>query len=143
MPDKVDPRKHARPLADVPALVAEGARLFNEARYWHAHEAWEEGWHALRAAERPRTAAFLQGLILATAALENLRRGKADGFRRQLAQGLHHLRGNAGEGAALGVAGEDALVEALLALHLDASRRTRLAGLDELGVNPPRIEIDG
>ncbi|GGO32444.1 DUF309 domain-containing protein [Deinococcus humi] len=43
----------------------EGAALFNQGRWWHAHEAWEGPW--LTAAGQDR--AFLQALILLAAAL--------------------------------------------------------------------------
>lgn len=130
---KTDPRASPRDARDVPALVAEGARRFNAGKFWDAHETWEDAWHALRAAKRPEDAAFLQGLILATAALENLRRGKPTGFRRQMAEALVRLRARGGTGGRVGVADDAAFADALLEFYLDAARRTRLAGLSDVG----------
>ena len=41
--------RRGEPLEDVPRLLREGAAEFNARRFWHAHEAWESAWHALRA----------------------------------------------------------------------------------------------
>lgn len=136
-----DPRVDPQPLARVPTLVMEGARLYNEGHYWHAHEAWEEAWHALRAKRLAGAATFLQGLILAAAAFENLRRGKPTGFRRQMAQALHQLRTARSSAGELGVRAPDAFVEALLDLYLEAARRPKLAGWSDLAGAPPRLEV--
>lgn len=58
-----------------------GIRLFNQARFWEAHEAWEAVW--LRHPEDGRF--FIQGLIQAAAAYHQLRRRIYRGF-------LIHLR---------------------------------------------------
>ena len=58
-----------------------GIRLFNQARFWEAHEAWEAVW--LRHPEDGRF--FIQGLIQTAAAYHQLRRGIHRGF-------LIHLR---------------------------------------------------
>jgi uncharacterized protein len=50
---------------------AGGVRLFNEQKFWHAHEAWEEHW--LRAGGEEKT--FLQGLIQLAAAYHHVQRG--------------------------------------------------------------------
>ena len=47
------------------ALIA-GARLFDDGRYWDAHEAWEERWR-VETDERERK--FVQALIQIAAAL--------------------------------------------------------------------------
>lgn len=132
-----DPRANPPPLADVPALLAEGARLYDAARYWDAHEAWESAWHALRAAERTEEADFVQGLILATAAVENLRRGKVTGFHRQGAHALWRLRRRAAAGPSLGV--RAGFADEFLDFYLDAARRTRLVDLAALGRAPPAL----
>ena len=53
----------------------EGVRLFNEGRYWDAHEAWERIWVRLPkgAAERR----FCQGLILLAAAFLHRERARS------------------------------------------------------------------
>lgn len=58
-----------------------GVRLFNQARFWEAHEAWEAVW--LRHPEDGRF--FIQGLIQLAAAYHQLRRRIHRGF-------LIHLR---------------------------------------------------
>lgn len=58
-----------------------GIRLFNQARFWEAHEAWEAVW--LRHPEDGRF--FIQGLIQLAAAYHQLRRRIHRGF-------LIHLR---------------------------------------------------
>lgn len=138
MPDADDPRLSPAPLAEVPALVAEGADLFNQGQYWHAHESWEKAWHALRFAGHDQEADFLQGLVLVTAAFENLRRGKPAGFRRQLGKGLVRLRALAGRGAALGLADEAGFVAALGRIAAGAAG---VRGLDGLGEPPPRLAV--
>ncbi|AFZ68518.1 DUF309 domain-containing protein [Deinococcus peraridilitoris] len=45
--------------------LREGARLFNEGRYWEAHEAWEAFWRTATGNER----IYVQSLILLAAAL--------------------------------------------------------------------------
>ncbi|HEV8361756.1 MAG TPA: DUF309 domain-containing protein, partial [Candidatus Thermoplasmatota archaeon] len=103
---KPDPRTEAPPIALVPGFVARGAALYNEGKFWHAHEEWELAWHGLRAAGKQDAADFLQALVFVTAAFENLRRGKPEGFRRQLGKALRRLRALEGRGAALGLTDE-------------------------------------
>lgn len=138
-----DPRDHAPPLPEVPRLFAEGAKRYNDGLYWEAHESWEEAWHSLRNAGRDDDARFLRGLILATAAFENLKREKPSGFQRQMAKALLRLRALAGRGERLlGLVGEEALRDALTDLFLDAMRVRHLEGLDDLDRAPPAIEAD-
>lgn len=123
MPKGPDPRVETRPLEDVPTLLREGAAEYNAARFWHAHESWEAAWHALRAAGRDEDAAYLKGMILVTAALENAKRGKEEGFKRQFAEGLHALVGHRDAAPALGVRASRAWEDSLVSLYLDACRR--------------------
>lgn len=139
-----DPRLAAPPVAEVPRLFADGAKDFNEGRYWEAHEDWETAWHSLRNEDRADDARFLRGVILATAALENLQRGKPPGFQRQMAKALQRLRELRGRGAdVLGWANEDAVREALTDLFLEAMEVRDLGGMDDLPVDVPRIEAAG
>ncbi len=55
-----------------PALLERGRVLFNEGRYFEAHEVWEEAW--LEEVEEIRT--LLQGLIQIAAALLKASRGE-------------------------------------------------------------------
>jgi tetratricopeptide (TPR) repeat protein len=59
--DKIDPTKLTELiLTDVDREdFNRGIRLFNEGKFWHAHEAWEQVWH--RHPEDSRL--FIQGLI--------------------------------------------------------------------------------
>jgi len=58
--------------------LAEGVELFNEAKFWHAHEAWEKLWLASTGDEKR----FLQGLIQLAAAYHHVQRGTLRGARR-------------------------------------------------------------
>ncbi len=74
--------------ADADRLFRRGAALFNGARYWHAHEAWETLWRAAPEEDRD----FYQGLIQVAAGLLHLERRNARGARNKLREGLHKLR---------------------------------------------------
>lgn len=139
MPKGPDPRANARPLADVPALLRAGAEELRGRRFWHAHEAWEEAWHALRAADRKDAAELLHGLILVAAALENATRGKEAGFKRQAAEGLHLLRAHLSAADELRLVEAPRLVDALTALYLDACRRRDWAQWNGAGWRAPEV----
>jgi predicted metal-dependent hydrolase len=64
--------------------LAEGVRLFNERRFWHAHEAWETIWLESKSP-------FLQGLIQLAAAWHHVQRGNARGAERLFAAALEKL----------------------------------------------------
>lgn len=117
-----DPRANAPPVSEVPRLLREGAAEYAARRFWHAHESWEEAWHALRAAGQPDAAAYLKGMILVTAAFENATRGKEAGFKRQFAEGLHALFVHGAGASALGVRDARAWERALAAVYVDACR---------------------
>ncbi len=59
------------------ATFLEGVRLFNEQRYFDAHDAWEETWHTANGARR----AFYQGLIHGAVTLEHFLRGNPRGVQ--------------------------------------------------------------
>ena len=69
-------------------LFREGVALFNGARYWHAHEAWETLWRAAEDKDRD----FYQGLIQIAAGLLHLQRRNTRGARNKLSEGLVKLR---------------------------------------------------
>ena len=69
-------------------LFREGLALFNGARYWHAHEAWETLWRAAPDDDRD----FFQGLIQVAAGLLHLQRRNARGARNKLGEGVVKLR---------------------------------------------------
>lgn len=84
------PRGRTAPLDPFEAdrLFREGVALFNGARYWHAHEAWETLWRAAEDRERD----FYQGLIQVAAGLLHLQRRNLRGARNKLAEGVARLR---------------------------------------------------
>lgn len=136
-----DPRANPAPVSELPRLVAEGAARFDAAEFWHAHESWEEGWHALRGAGEEDTALFLKGMILAAAALENAKRGKEDGFKRQMAEGLALLRENRQRATRLGLTDADAWIEALVDLYLAACRRRDWSQWNTSGWRAPPMPL--
>lgn len=136
-----DPRLNPRALTAVPELVRRGVEEFNAGRFWHAHEDWEEAWHALRGAGQAEAADFLQGMILVTAGFENAKRGKESGFRRQTAKGLSMMRAHRGEGRGLGLAAEDAWIEAVTDTYLAACAHLRFEWWTAKGIEAPRIEL--
>lgn len=74
--------------AEADRLFREGVALFNGARYWHAHEAWETLWRAAPDDERD----FYQGLIKLAAGFLHLSRRNRRGARNKLAEGIAHLQ---------------------------------------------------
>lgn len=119
-----DPRASPACASEVPRLLREGAARFAERRFWDAHEAWEEAWHALRAAREDEQAAYVRGMILVAAGLENATRGKEGGSKRQLAEGLHALLAHPAAGEAL-LENAREWERATVELQLDAARRVR------------------
>src|SRR5205814_4018026 len=69
-------------------LFRYGVALFNGARYWHAHEAWETLWRAADDEARD----FYQGLIQIAAGLLHLQRRNARGALNKLSEGVAKLR---------------------------------------------------
>lgn len=136
-----DPRQNAAPLHEVPRLLREGAAHYNGRRFWHAHESWEEAWHALRAAGHAEEAAYLRGMILITASLENATRGKEEGFKRQFAEGLHALLSHRSAAAPLGLADARAWEDALCLLYADACRRREWAWWNGSGWTAPVLGV--
>jgi len=58
----------------------EGLRLYNDGRFWHAHEAWEEIWLEADGVE----SRFYQGLIQVAAACFHIERGNWSGTYKLL-----------------------------------------------------------
>jgi predicted metal-dependent hydrolase len=73
--------------SDVEQLRARGVALFNEARYFESHEAFEELWLAAQGADRP----LYQGLVQACAGLLKLQRGQSQPALSLLARSLDNL----------------------------------------------------
>ena len=73
-------------------LLQLGVELFNEGRFFEAHEAWEAVWLE---AEQPLRA-FYQGLIQVAAAFVHLGRNEYPGTVKLLAEGTRKLEAYAG-----------------------------------------------
>lgn len=71
------------------ALVR-GAELFDRGEWWHAHEAWEDGWRAMTGDHRH----YLKGLIQLAAANWHLDRGNRRAARRLFDGASRHLAGS-------------------------------------------------
>ena len=91
-PSKKKPEEIQRsPLVELPMTerdwkdFGKGIDLFNEGKFWHAHEAWEEVWKRHSEDER----LFLQGLIQAAAAYHQL---TTDGNYRGLLNNFEKAR---------------------------------------------------
>lgn len=122
--------------------LREGADLFNSGKYWHAHEAWEEAWHALKREGRATDADAVQGLILVTAAFENRERNKKEGFTRQLANGLRRVRAGRARLEGLGFAGMAEFAEALVDLHLGSTSALDWDAWRARGERPPPLRVE-
>ena len=65
-------------------LLQKGRLDFDTGRYWHAHEAWEDLWNALKQRNAAKDEILLiQGLIQTAALLYNHQRKKSRGVRNQ------------------------------------------------------------
>lgn len=87
-PDLPRGRTPALSPIEVERLFRTAVALFNGARYWHAHEAWETLWRSAPEEERD----FYQGLIQVAAGLLHLQRRNMRGARNKLAEGVEKLR---------------------------------------------------
>ena len=105
------------------SLVA-GIDLFNGARYWDAHEAWERAWLQLSGDAK----LFLQGLIQLAAAYHHLQRGTYRGGVRLFDAALEKLS-RVPEGYA-GVDRTEACATARI--HREKIARDELVAPDEL-----------
>jgi len=68
-------------------LLQDGIFFFNQARYFEAHEAWEDLWRPTRGPLR----LFYQGLIQAAVGMHHLSRGNLNGARAQLGKSIAKL----------------------------------------------------
>jgi predicted metal-dependent hydrolase len=106
-------------------LLLEGIALFNSARFFEAHEAWEEVWRSTT----PEPKELLQGLIqVAVAMVHHLDRGRPAVARRVLAKARRRIAPH--RPLALGID-----LDALLA---SIDRWDRWLGRDD-GAPPPAL----
>lgn len=71
------------------AALDRGINLFNEQRFFEAHEEWEQEWRLMREGEEKT---FFQGLILAAAAFVHYTRRECAGAKELLSRSLSSLR---------------------------------------------------
>jgi uncharacterized protein len=69
--------------------LAEGVALFNEGRWYQAHEVWEEAWKR----ESGQRRSLLQGLILVAAGWLKREAGRTEGARTLFTRALERLEG--------------------------------------------------
>jgi predicted metal-dependent hydrolase len=67
--------------------LIDGIALFNDRKFWHAHEAWERDWLVADGDEK----VFLQGLIQLAAAYHHVQRGTYRGGVRLFDKALEKL----------------------------------------------------
>lgn len=60
-------------------LFIEGCELFDEGKFWHAHESWEDLWKSLKPLDKPIETDAIQGIIQIAALLYNYERKKIRG----------------------------------------------------------------
>jgi len=73
---------------EYPEAYLAGIALFNDGKFWHAHEEWEEAW---RATADPETRLFYKGIIQTAAALVHWQRGNPRGLRLNWAKARSKL----------------------------------------------------
>jgi predicted metal-dependent hydrolase len=69
-------------------LLQRGFCLFNEQKYFEAHEVWEDLWRLM---SDPQQKISCQGLIQAAVGLHHLSRGNRVGARSQLQKSIRNL----------------------------------------------------
>ncbi len=79
------PTMEASPLSQEEAVLLEQGRIdFDNGRYWHAHESWEDLWNSLKRRDVDKSEVLLiQGLIQTAALLYNHQRQKSRGVTNQ------------------------------------------------------------
>src|SRR5262245_24084509 len=80
--------------------LAQGLLLFNEGRFYDAHEVWEDLW---RATADPPLKTCYQGLIQAAVGLHHLERRNQTGARSQLGKSIRNLQAGAAGGTGLDI----------------------------------------
>ena len=82
------PSNTAQPLSEEEAmLLEECAGLFDDGRFWHAHESWEDLWNDLKRRTAPdKEILLVQGLIQTAAMLLHHERKNEIGVRKQWAK---------------------------------------------------------
>jgi predicted metal-dependent hydrolase len=121
----------AGPSASKEELLLNGIELFNNGRFFEAHELWEEAWKRSGGAEKT----LYQGLIHAAAAVIHTRRGNRDGAQSQFGKCAARLTPLAPR--FMGLALEQLLAD--LRTYVEASRKDK--NDDPLDSPPPVIRV--
>ncbi len=74
-------------------LFIEGCELFDQGKFWHAHESWEDLWKSLKPLEKPIETDAVQGIIQIAALLYNYERKKIRGVVNMASKLLTRLSG--------------------------------------------------
>ena len=74
-------------------LFIEGCELFDEGKFWHAHESWEDLWKSLKPLDKPIETDAVQGIIQIAALLYNYERKKIRGVVNMASKLLTRLSG--------------------------------------------------
>lgn len=104
-----------------------GIALFNDRRFWDAHEAWEDAW---KAETDPTRRLFYKGIIQTAAALVHWQRGNPRGLHLNWAKARPKL-------LQVGVAQLQLPIPPLIA-HMD-----RFEAAEGMGVDPPTLVASG
>ena len=75
-------------------LFIEGCELFDEGKFWHAHESWEDLWKSLKPLDKPIETDAVQGIIQIAALLYNYERKKIRGVVNMASKLLTRLSGD-------------------------------------------------
>jgi uncharacterized protein len=130
--------RRAERLADLSPSTREallgGRALYDEGRYFEAHEAWEEAWLV----ERGEVRALLQALIqVAAGYVKGLRDGRPAGTAKLFEAALARLDALPDRLAGVDVA----RFRAELAAAVEAAGRWRDGATSRLEAPPPRIDV--
>ena len=74
-------------------LFIEGCELFDEGKFWHAHESWEDLWKSLKPLDKPIETDAVQGIIQIAALMYNYERKKIRGVVNMASKLLTRLSG--------------------------------------------------
>ena len=75
------------------SLFIEGCNLFNDGKFWHAHEAWEDRWKSLKPLGKKVETDAVQGIIQIAGLLYNYEREKIRGVVNMASKLLVRLSG--------------------------------------------------
>ena len=122
----------------VATAFAEGIRLFNDHRFFEAHEAWETAWMKSEGRERM----FYHGLIQAAAAFVHLQNNRRKGAQLLYGKSLDKLRSFSGIYKGLSIGRLNAELADVFAGVLSEPAETPIDGASYVA-RAPQIEWSG